>query len=116
MHHFDIDVGFLVNFPHDSGFPDVSEEGHGSVFRVRVLSGMDAQLSDRVTRGKHASDTVQVVMVTRVVSAPPRPAEPGAPPALASPPRVYGVTKAGEPCKVCRTEGRFCQMHVGQRQ
>mmetsp|Transcript_20447 Transcript_20447/g.51925 ORF Transcript_20447/g.51925 Transcript_20447/m.51925 type:complete len:260 (+) Transcript_20447:201-980(+) len=96
---FDINDGYLVNFPHDSGFPEeLSGVRNPRIFSVRVLSGVDEQLSDRVTRGKHADACVQVVKVTRAL--------PGVPPALASPTpsppaaEFYGVTKAGTPCKV----------------
>ncbi|KAJ1620890.1 PD-XK nuclease superfamily-domain-containing protein [Pavlovales sp. CCMP2436] len=116
---FDITHGYLVNFPHDSGFLELSEDnGARSVFNVRVLSGVDAQLSDRVTRGQHADSSVQVVQVTRVISLP------GVQLGIASPPgsratpaavAVYGVTKLGKACKVCLKEQGFCKMHENQK-
>jgi hypothetical protein len=28
---------------------------------------------------------------------------------------VYGITKKGEPCKICSRQGKFCWMHQHQR-
>jgi GxxExxY protein len=64
MHHLNIDKGYLINFPHDSGFPDTPIAVDGSVFKHEVTLG-DPQLSDRSTRDKHADATVQIVKVVR---------------------------------------------------
>jgi len=83
MHCMNIDVGYLINFPHDAGFPSVLDGGaagmassvgsSGSggqvaapVFKQVVLLGAPQPLSDRATRGKHADSSVQVVKVVRV--------------------------------------------------
>ena len=66
MHHLNIDRGYLINFPHDSGFPDIPVAVGGSVFKSEVVLG-DPQLSDRTTRGKHADAMVQIVKVARIL-------------------------------------------------
>ena len=128
LHHFGIDRGYLINFPHDSGFPEASDASGtvGSVFQQQVLSGVDPRLSDRVMRGQHADDTVQVIRVTRLNSSSGQSAAtPAAPPCLSSSPRaavahhsraaVVGKTKSGADCKVClKATGGFCKMHLHQ--
>ena len=120
MHHFGIDRGYLINFPHDGGFPEVYDpsEGVGSVFQQQVLSGVDMQLSDRVMRGKNAGATVQVIRVTRLASesAGSTPAALPGPSASQNQPGAarVGKTKTGEDCKICLKKGGFCRMHMDQ--
>jgi GxxExxY protein len=125
MHHFKIDTGFLVSFPHDSGFPEVDLPGRApSIFDWRVLSGADAHLSDRHTHGKQADAAVQIIMVTRR-AAPVRgessaqPSSPPIPEALHTPTETpsghFGVTKQGVACKLCIKYGGFCAMHSDQQ-
>jgi len=80
MYHFDIENGYLINFPHDAGFPSVisgsgggsgSDSGSGSgsgssvVFQQTVLQGSCGILSDRSIRDRHADSTVQIIKVKR---------------------------------------------------
>lgn len=113
MHHFDIDVGYLVNFKHEAGFLDVGELG--SVFSHCTLAGPDAGLSDRTTRKKRFEAAVQIVKVTRVAAPDGKSARPPAPLRAApeSQPRV-GITKKGELCKVCIKEGALCKWHCAR--
>lgn len=47
MDIFGVEHGFLVNFPHDAGFPPVEREGGGAaVFRQELICGVTAPLSD----------------------------------------------------------------------
>jgi hypothetical protein len=69
MHYLNINVGYQINFPHDSGFSDVSLNsgagGGGCVFIQKVLSGTPGVLSDRSFRGKHEDAFVQIIKVER---------------------------------------------------
>lgn len=47
MYHLGIDTGYLINFPHDRGFPDIPDEG--IVFQQTVLAGHSI-VSDRTLR------------------------------------------------------------------
>ena len=111
MYYLSIDVGYLVNFPHDSGFPDVTSGGQGgvggdseAVFLQTVLAGSQPVLSDRATRGKHDSATVQIVKVVRQRS--------GA--QFSRPIGIFGLTLKGLPCKVCLRQQGFCSQHEDQ--
>jgi GxxExxY protein len=64
--HFRVDTGFLVNFPHEVGFPDISDIG--CVFSQLRLSGDVDILPDRTTRAGSSRvkpRTPQVVKVVR---------------------------------------------------
>lgn len=50
MDVFDVNHGFLINFPHEQGFPPPPS---GAVFRQEVISGLQGPLSDRQLRGKY---------------------------------------------------------------
>eukprot|EP00978_Attheya_sp_CCMP212_P025001 scaffold79575_cov57-Attheya_sp.AAC.1 len=67
MHHLDIDAGYLINFPHDSGFPDILDDNTrpNTIFRHNFLLGDFPPLSDRSIRGRNASRAVQIVKVKR---------------------------------------------------
>jgi len=60
MHHFCIDRGYLVNFPHESNvFPDVPEE---RVFVEESLSGIDIPLrKDKARLEGRSVDVIKVV-------------------------------------------------------
>ena len=63
MHHFDIHLGYLINFPHDTGFPDVDDT---TTFLQEVLTGSDAPLSDRKIRKRCTDEPVLIIKVTTV--------------------------------------------------
>jgi GxxExxY protein len=128
MHYLSIDVGYLVNFPHDSGFPDVpgggegggGSGGGGGVFVQTLLLGSAQILSDWSIRGKHEGATVQIIKVERqhgaIPSGPPRRfGDLNRAPAPPSPTRTYGLTLKGLPCKVCLKQQGFCAQHTDQK-
>lgn len=134
MHHMNIDKGYLINFPHDSGFPDIPIAVDGSVFKHEVILG-DPQLSDRSTRGKHADATVQIVKVVRrsqdvrILDPPsvgsiqtilstsvPQPSEVGKPssPQKSKPISTFvpAVAKStGKLCLLCTRKQAYCRYH-----
>ena len=63
---FDVDHGFLVNFPHDSGFPPPP---NGGVFRQEPICGVKGPLSDvrvRERKGGGVGEGPEVVYFQRV--------------------------------------------------
>jgi GxxExxY protein len=61
MHHFKIDNGNLINFPHDQGFPDLPE-GSKDVFLLNIICGIDAmKLSDRTLPDRHSNEDPQII-------------------------------------------------------
>lgn len=48
MDVFDVEHGFLINFPHEQGFPPPPS---GAIFRQEVISGLQNPLPDRQLRG-----------------------------------------------------------------
>lgn len=134
MHHLDIDKGYLINFPHDSGFPDTPVAVDGSVFKHAVVLG-DPQLTDRSTRGKHADATVQIVKVVRSdkdvvqILKPPsitrstpkvQPSPVPQPSGVESPPQksrpistfVPAIAKStGKLCLLCTKKQAYCRFH-----
>jgi len=71
MYHFRIHTGYLINFPHDSLFPDIPDDSSppadSSSFSQSVLCGMpdNTVISDSNTRGANATSVVQIVKVVR---------------------------------------------------
>jgi hypothetical protein len=68
MYHFRIHTGYLINFPHDSLFPDIPDASpDSSSFSQSVLCGMpdNTVISDSSTRGANATSVVQIVKVVR---------------------------------------------------
>ena len=63
MEHFQINSGYLINFPHDSLFPDIDNDD--IIFQQKILSGDVKPLMDTNLRGKHSMSKVQIVKVTR---------------------------------------------------
>ena len=127
MHHFDIDIGYLINFPHDTGFPEVDDVGH--VFYLENLSmGDAADVSDRcLRRTKHKNSCVQLIKVVRASAECPPPIRRTPKQSKASEgakgniinvenPQTtrWGLTKKGLPCKWCLKQQSFCKFHEGQ--
>ena len=117
MHHLDVDIGYLINFPHDEGFPDLPSTA--SMYRQTVLSGNSGELSDRSTRASNACSQVQIIKVELMAkddsSAPPSDA-------LSLPSQSQSVRNAdafivpiarstGEPCKLCLKYNTYCRYH-----
>jgi len=108
----DIGVGYLVNFPHDLGYPVVDED---SSSRISVLSGASAlDLSTMNPRRiAIAKREVQVIRVDRI----PRTDEDRGHAGGDGEEKInydhpqWGVTKAGLYCKTCRKWGRRCKLH-----
>ena len=122
MHYMSIDVGYLINFPHDTGFPDArldaasdcsQKGGNNFYFLQSVLAGPNLILSDHLLRGKNENAKVQIIKVTKEYGPDRRAPAPRA--LLVDPPREhFGVTKQGLPCKICLKQRRFCSLHVDQ--
>ena len=74
MAHFHVPHGFLVNFPHDAGFPDVEADLRVGVFEAKALSGEPVGLSaSHNTRSRGRRNDQAVVQVTQVVLKPQAP-------------------------------------------
>jgi GxxExxY protein len=116
MHHLNIDKGYLINFPHDPGFPDTPIAVDGGVFKHEVILG-DPQLSDRSTRDKHADATVQIVKVVRSREDA-RVLEAGITSSglagISSRFKVPIAKTTGMPCKLCTKNQMYCRIHVGK--
>lgn len=61
--NLDIDVGYLINFPHEAGFPDLEDD---VIFKNATISGSGAGLSDRKIRKKSKDDTPHIEKVYRI--------------------------------------------------
>jgi len=118
MHHLDIDDGYLVNFPHDDGFPVVEK----SVFALQTLSGLEdaSTLDPPVLRLRHhpnreeSPSTVQMVQFKRLAldSNEGKAAMEAREKKRATP--KWGITTTGLPCKICEQEQAYCRFHKHQ--
>lgn len=113
MHHLDIDIGYLINFPHDTGFPDLPAT---AIYRQTILSGITEVLSDRNTRASNANAQVQIIKVERVITDnDSRAASPCV--SLAQSAQTTGkfivpiARTTGEPCKLCMKDQSYCRYH-----
>lgn len=119
MHHLDVDIGYLINFPHDDGFPDLPSTSTTAMYRQTVLSGSVRGLSDRNTRASHnANAQVQIIKVELMT----KDDDCRAPPsnALSSPSQsvqkpddfiVPIARSTGESCKLCLKYNSYCRYH-----
>ena len=183
MHHFGVKNGYLINFPHDYGFPDVAEyvENTNSEFRHEIIYGrLFDVVKDRSSLGSvsfgNGDATVQIVKVdyvnfevdkvdddttlaaaptssfrssncsrisfddevdniddkdwsahpTKVVwsreSSSPTSVRATSKDSLSAntyiagcaSTRTFGMTKKGQPCKVCIRQQNFCKYHISQ--
>ena len=86
MVHFNIDVGYLINFPHESGFPPVdSLEFAFQQTHISGPSALDHPISDAILRrriggGVSTSSSPHIIKLTKVLCL--------NPPALATPPQM----------------------------
>jgi GxxExxY protein len=131
MHHLHIDKGYLINFPHDTGFPDIPAVAlDGSVFKHEVILGDPTQLSNRSTRGRHANAMVQIIKVVRSQSRSistlfvPPVAKVGISSSIkagisssvdtviSSRFQVPIAKTTGMPCKLCTKSQAYCRFHV----
>ncbi len=113
MHHLDIDIGYLINFPHDTGFPDLPST---AIYRQTILLGNADVLSDRNTRGSNANAQVQIIKVERVSTADdgriPSPCVSLAQSTQQSGNFIAPIAKTtGEPCKLCMKQQSYCRYH-----
>ncbi len=122
MHHFDVDVGYLINFPHDTGFPDLPPTTSTAIYRQTVLSGNSGGLiSDRNTRASNANAQIQIIKVEveRVMTKDDCRARPSKPKEslsqlIVQQPDDFIVPIAratGEPCKLCMKYQSYCRYH-----
>ena len=113
MHHLDIDIGYLINFPHDTGFPDLPAT---AMFRQTILSGKTEVLSDRNIRASNANTQVQIIKVERVITADDSRA-PSPCISLSQSEQKAGdfivpiAKKTGQPCKLCMKNRSYCRYH-----
>jgi len=126
MHYMNIDVGFLVNFPHDSGFPDVPVDEHfnsssggktSKIFEQTAILGNVQFLSDRSIRMQNKDVNVQIIKVVRKqgTSLALLGNKAASASACVQPVPSFGVTLKGLPCKVCLKQGGFCVQHIDQK-
>lgn len=122
--HFGIANGYLVNFPHDPGFPRLDKEQIDVEFKVEILSGQDCGL-DRDLRPRQSNRAQEPPQIYKV-SAQPRLKGPIAAEAFPVPPNVQpsfsepstkawpALTKKGTKCKLCLELGvnLFCHHHL----
>jgi len=128
MYHFEIDIGYLINFPTDRGFPDLPS--NAATYRQTILSGGGIMLSDRNIRARHANAQVQIIKVERVITneqsqsaqivTDATPVLSSAQSSLFAPylgrttsdTFVVPIAKTtGEPCKVCTRNQSYCRNH-----
>lgn len=113
MHHLDIDIGYLINFPHDTGFPDLPAT---AMYRQTILSGNAGVLSDRNTRGRNANAQVQIIKVERVGTMDDN-RVPSSCISLSQSAQKTGnfvapiARSTGEPCKLCMKYQSYCTYH-----
>ncbi len=115
IHYMDlsgINTGFLINFPHDPGYPLSSrefdfkillgkDEDHSSLLRTRAL----CLKNDPKTTGTEAF-VMKVDLRTKSNNE-----EKIQPPIH----HCWGKTKQGKPCKICIKKQDFCHFHEHQR-
>lgn len=67
--HFKVNTGFLINFPHESGFPDIDCDEFSHVFSQLQLCGESNVVTDRTTRSAAChtgkSCTPEIIRVTK---------------------------------------------------
>eukprot|EP00529_Nitzschia_sp_RCC80_P032416 CAMPEP_0113499736 /NCGR_PEP_ID=MMETSP0014_2-20120614/31917_1 /TAXON_ID=2857 /ORGANISM="Nitzschia sp." /LENGTH=232 /DNA_ID=CAMNT_0000393951 /DNA_START=289 /DNA_END=987 /DNA_ORIENTATION=- /assembly_acc=CAM_ASM_000159 len=134
LHYANIDIGYLINFPHDASFQSVDGE---SSFRVNWVAGIKSKMVSILSRGRgptlrlrNSPDMreVEVLEVTRRKLSPQERAQVAeakkkmeatviqAAPATATRSQVeFGITKKGLPCKICIREQKFCRLHISQQ-
>ena len=132
MHAFGIMFGFLVNFRHNTGFPDVDPTSEMSrTYKLQDTELCGPPLNRHATRSKarkHADAPVQIIKAEYVPVAAAMPhadrqtPTPSASPAarqqrspeetvLAVAQGTCALTQAGTPCKKCLDKGRLCHQH-----
>jgi GxxExxY protein len=119
MSHLKIGTGYLINFPHDKGFPEIEHDMQGKVFQQTVLLGRDQILSDMTKRGgtKTSKTTPEIIKVTCMhptLDVTPLPATATNAATAPCTRRTFGITLKDEPCKKCIKEDRFCDFHKNQ--
>ena len=134
LHYANIDIGYLINFPHDASFQSVDDE---SSFQVDWLAGLKSKMMSILSRGRgptvrlrNSPDKrdIEILKVTRrklspnervkVAAAKKKEedrATQGASATVTRPQGVFGITQKGLPCKICIKEQKFCKMHINQQ-
>jgi GxxExxY protein len=137
MHHFEIDNGYLINFPHDQGFPDLPEDSK-DVFIENIICGINAiKLSDRTLRNRHANEDPHIIHYYKSIQTEQQSIRPISSTSkdkvslkqekqndsrgddkrasVASTRTTWGKTKKGTDCKVCARQRNWCSMHIDQK-
>ena len=120
LHRTSIARGYLINFPHDTGFTAVDDN---SIFSVTTLSGLMEKVSLLLTgaptlRLRNAPDKrpVEILQVHRRDMTSEESARKKVAPKQAKPEGVFGIKKDGiTPCTVCIKQQRYCHMHRYQQ-
>eukprot|EP00529_Nitzschia_sp_RCC80_P036027 CAMPEP_0113520676 /NCGR_PEP_ID=MMETSP0014_2-20120614/44229_1 /TAXON_ID=2857 /ORGANISM="Nitzschia sp." /LENGTH=164 /DNA_ID=CAMNT_0000418575 /DNA_START=315 /DNA_END=809 /DNA_ORIENTATION=+ /assembly_acc=CAM_ASM_000159 len=120
LHYADIDIGYLINFPHDASFQSVDDE---SSFRVNWVVGIKSKMVNILSRGRgptlrlrNSPDKrdVEILEVFRRKLSPQERAQvatakkdmedsaiQAAPATGTRSQGVFGITQKGQPCKTC---------------
>ncbi|KAL7425385.1 hypothetical protein ACHAXM_000968 [Skeletonema potamos] len=114
MYHFDIEIGYLINFPHDTGFPDLPST---AMYRQTIMSGQTEMLSDRNTRARTANAQVQIIKVERIITdddcSAPAPYASLSQSAQNMGNFIVPIARTtGKPCKLCTERQSYCQYHI----
>jgi GxxExxY protein len=127
MHHLQIDHGYLINFPHDTGFPEVDNSGtRPRVFnQTKILAPLTQAFPLRDPLPPRANQAVSILKVVRTPSGlSPTPfilldpvIQPD--PVIQLDPilesisslAVWGITRQGQRCKICDKMQAFCNKH-----
>jgi GxxExxY protein len=122
MQHLDVNHGYLINFPHDDGFPSITE----SVFQLTSLSENvkdTAALNATTLQLRHDPNReedpqqVQVVQFQRFALDSKEGREElerrKLPSTMVKP--KWGVTTTGLSCKICEEEKGYCRYQADQK-
>lgn len=135
MSHFGISNGMLINFPHESGFPEVEDLFEElSLLGARPPNKGRARASDTTKKmlrdtqiiyltppgdsdkygDEYCNDLLNDIVLPTIL---PTRRHPGVLLINASDEeeQVFGLTKAGAPCKRCQKLSDYCHQHDSQR-
>jgi len=114
--------GFLINFPHDTGFPDVDPEMSRN-YKIKETALCGGPLLRDATRSKGRTNANAAVQIHQLKLEPVAAADsqantaikPNASAAPAAPviaPWKFGLTKKGTQCQHCKNKDRLCKRHA----
>lgn len=114
MEHFKIEQGYLINFPHDDGFPRADDAA--CFFEIKALMGvMDlSTLDGPLLRLRHDRTDVQIIELKRRILNGQELKKVMAKKVETEPQTKWGITQKGFPCKICIKGQGFCHYHKHQ--